>query len=276
MRFDQTSENSFLNEIFAYVKATEKTVGIYLGGNHTITIGDMTAKYVETGFSEIQWIEMPEDEGFGLMPRLSYIGMEARNSDEEEETPEEIPAVLTLSASYIGLPESVIETFMKKSMPKGVTCVTNNKTYYVECSGTSKKVMDEVLVRTMFFNFGGKNINIPISDLLHVGLKGKKLILNIKKTFNNRAVLGEPVFKQHYIVLDYSKNRFGFANKRSDFSSFFMDIVSLVRFLCFVFVLGTKLFIQVARSLFVSNLAERCLRLFLEDSKEEAEVKAEG
>jgi hypothetical protein len=61
MRFDQTSENSFLNEIFSYVKATEKTVGIYLGSNHTITIGDMTAKYVETGFSEIQWVDMPED-----------------------------------------------------------------------------------------------------------------------------------------------------------------------------------------------------------------------
>jgi len=44
----------------------------------------MTAKYAETGFSEIQWIDMPEDEGFGLMPRLSYIGMETRDSDEEE------------------------------------------------------------------------------------------------------------------------------------------------------------------------------------------------
>ena len=87
MRFDQTSENSFLNEIFSYVKATEKSVGIYLGGNHTITIGDMTAKYVETGFSDIQWVEMPEDEGFGLLPRLSYIGMEDRDQDKEDDTP---------------------------------------------------------------------------------------------------------------------------------------------------------------------------------------------
>ena len=76
------------------------------------------------------------------MPRLSYIGMESRDSDQEEETPEELPAVLTLSASYIGLPEKVIEAVMKNDMPKGVTCVTNNKTYYVECSGTSKKVME--------------------------------------------------------------------------------------------------------------------------------------
>ena len=70
------------------MKATEKMVGIYLGDNQTITIGDMTAKYVETGFSDIQWIDMPEDEGFGLLPRLSYIGMEDRDEDKEDETVE--------------------------------------------------------------------------------------------------------------------------------------------------------------------------------------------
>ena len=61
MRFDQTSENSFLNEIFTYVKCTNKTVTIYLGTNHSITVGDMTTKYVETGYSSIEWIDMPED-----------------------------------------------------------------------------------------------------------------------------------------------------------------------------------------------------------------------
>jgi hypothetical protein len=45
LRFDQASENSFLNEIFTYVKATDKTVTLFIGGNDTITIGDMTAKY---------------------------------------------------------------------------------------------------------------------------------------------------------------------------------------------------------------------------------------
>ena len=100
-----------------------------------------------------------------------------------------------------------------------------------------------MMLRIIFFDFGGKNINIPLSDLIHTPLKGKKLTLNIKKTFNNRVVLGEPVFMQHYVVLDYSKNRFGFANKRATFNTFFMDIVSLVRFLCFVFVLGNSLLI---------------------------------
>ncbi len=45
MRFDTTSENSFLDEIFNYVKAVEKTVTLFIGENSTITIGDMTAKY---------------------------------------------------------------------------------------------------------------------------------------------------------------------------------------------------------------------------------------
>lgn len=75
LRFDQASENSFLNEIFAYVKATEKTVTIYIGLNNSITIGDMTAKYTETGYSSIEWIDMPEEEGFGKLPKLKDIGM---------------------------------------------------------------------------------------------------------------------------------------------------------------------------------------------------------
>lgn len=136
--------------------------------------------------------------------------------------------------------------------------------------------MEELLARTIFFDFGGKNINIPISNLLHTPLKGKKLTLNIKKTFNNRIVLGEPVFLQHYVVLDYSKNRFGFANKRLDFNNFFMDIVSLVRFLCFVFVIGSSLSIQVALSSFASSLAEKCSKLLLEVWGEESGIKEKG
>lgn len=56
LRFDQTSENSFLDEIFSYVKTIQKTVTLYIGENDTITIGDMTAKYTENGYSSIEWI----------------------------------------------------------------------------------------------------------------------------------------------------------------------------------------------------------------------------
>jgi len=67
----------------------------------------------------------------------------------------------------------------------------------------------------------------------------KKIVLNIKKTFNNRVVLGEPIFLQHFIALDYSKNKIGFATPRHDSNDFFVDVVTLVRFLCFIFVIGT-------------------------------------
>lgn len=66
----------------------------------------------------------------------------------------------------------------------------------------------------------------------------KKLTLNIKKTYNNRLVLGEPIFKDHVLMLDYSKDRIGLAPKRVSFSEFFVNVVTLVRFLCFVFLLG--------------------------------------
>jgi hypothetical protein len=55
---------------------------------------------------------------------------------------------------------------------------------------------------------------IPLENLVVETVKGKKIILNIKKTYNNRAILGEPVFKQHFILFDYSKNKIGFAPKR--------------------------------------------------------------
>ena len=43
----------------------------------------------------------------------------------------------------------------------------------------------------MFFGFSGTNIMIPISKLvLDNSNKGKKITLNIKKTYNNRIILG--------------------------------------------------------------------------------------
>lgn len=83
MRFDSTSENSFLNEIFSYVKATDKTICIYLGVNRTMTIGDMTAKFTQSGFSSISWVAMPDDEGFGKMPQVTDIGLEDQVDDEQ-------------------------------------------------------------------------------------------------------------------------------------------------------------------------------------------------
>jgi hypothetical protein len=59
LRFDNTAENSFLDEIFAYVNAIERSVVVSLNDNDTIIIGDLTAKDTDLGYSGIQWIDMP-------------------------------------------------------------------------------------------------------------------------------------------------------------------------------------------------------------------------
>lgn len=55
---------------------------------------------------------------------------------------------------------------------------------------------------------------IPMEKLVLKDDHGKKIIFNIKKTFNMRAILGEPIFKQYFMIFDYSKNRIGFSPKR--------------------------------------------------------------
>lgn len=36
----------------------------------------MTAKFTQSGYSSINWISMPDDEGFGKMPQVTDIGIE--------------------------------------------------------------------------------------------------------------------------------------------------------------------------------------------------------
>lgn len=77
--------------------------------NNNITIGDLTAKYTKEGYSGIKWIDMPSDEGFGKLIEITSIGIGDQSEDREDDSDETIPAALTLSASYISLPEKVIE-----------------------------------------------------------------------------------------------------------------------------------------------------------------------
>lgn len=97
--------------------------------------------------------------------------------------------------------------------------------------------MEKVVKKQLIFGFSGTNIMIKLEDLV-LKNEGKKVIFNIKKTFNNHAILGEPIFHKYFVLLDYNKNRIGFAPKRETFGSTFINVVALVRFLCFVFVLG--------------------------------------
>jgi hypothetical protein len=222
------------------VKSTDKTICIYLGQNRTLTIGDMTAKFTQSGYSSISWIAMPDDEGFGKMPQVSDIGIEDQVEDSEQDTDETVPAVFTLSASYIGLPAAIIDSIVTKSFGKLANCTVNGKSLYVECAGSNKKNLEKIIGKNLYFGFGGPNLMVPMKDLVLKNEHGKKVTFNIKRSFNSRIILGEPVYKDHVLILDYSKNRIGIAPKRTNFSEFFVNVVTLVRFLCFVFLLGNS------------------------------------
>lgn len=52
------------------------------------------------------------------------------------------------------------------------------------------------------------------------------------------AVLGEPFFQKYLVMLDYSNNKVGIAEKRELVDTGIINVVSLVRFICFVFLFG--------------------------------------
>ena len=160
------------------------------------------------------------------------------DDDEEDKGDETLPTVVTLSASYIGLPEIVIkDIFGKQVIKKLANCNINQKTFYLECTVSNNKNMDKLMDTHIYFTFSERNIMLPLKDLV-LKSERKKVTLNIKKTFNNHGIMGEPLFLHYFCIFDYSKNRIGFAPKRETFNEFFISVVSLVRFLCFVFVLG--------------------------------------
>lgn len=61
LRFDQNSQNSFLNEIFSYTKAQQKIATLYLGENNYLAIGELSLKFSEHGYSGINWVGIQQD-----------------------------------------------------------------------------------------------------------------------------------------------------------------------------------------------------------------------
>ena len=81
-------------------------------------------------------------------------------------------------------------------------------------------------------------VSFPLSDLV-LEKHGKSVVFNIKKTFHdNYAILGEPVFKKYFAILDYGKNKIGLAQPRVTERQEFINITTLVRFISVVFVSG--------------------------------------
>ena len=67
---------------------------------------------------------------------------------------------MTLSASYIGLPDDII-TDISKSF-KNATCKVDNKTFYLSCESPNHKVIEKIVKKHLVFSFGKTKIMLPI------------------------------------------------------------------------------------------------------------------
>lgn len=79
------SEKSFLQEVFDYVKTTEKVITIYLGknGNKTITMGELSTKNAELGYGGINWMKVTEDESYGKLPVATDLIVSNEDDDDD-------------------------------------------------------------------------------------------------------------------------------------------------------------------------------------------------
>ena len=49
---------------------------ISLGEDNLITIGDLTAKDTDKGYSGIQWISMGDEDDYGRLPTIVSLGID--------------------------------------------------------------------------------------------------------------------------------------------------------------------------------------------------------
>lgn len=71
LRFDDESENSFLNEMFTYMNTTEKIITVYLGMNSTVTIGDLSVKNAERGYAGLEWVSLSSGSRYPLIDQVT-------------------------------------------------------------------------------------------------------------------------------------------------------------------------------------------------------------
>jgi hypothetical protein len=103
---------------------------------------------------------------------------------------------------------------------------------------------DKDLEKILTFSFNGAKATFKIEELI-LERHHKKVVFNIKKTFKeDYAIMGEPLFRKYFTILDYGKNRIGLGPPRVTEHKEFINIVFLVRFVSFVFIFGND-FIQL-------------------------------
>ncbi len=77
-------------------------------------------------------------------------------------------------------------------------------------------------------------------------------------------ILGEPLFKKYTVYLDYGQQRIGFAIRRAQFQKQFINVVTLIRLLVFLFTFGNFFFIILGCFFIICSTPRRviCSHLF--------------
>lgn len=98
--------------------------------------------------------------------------------------------MITLSASYLAFPNNLLNSILIKPFSKLAACKVDEKSSYIECSSSNKKNIEKIIQKNLIFEFGEVNMMIPLQKLIISNDHGKKIVLNIKQSFNNVVVLG--------------------------------------------------------------------------------------
>ena len=233
LRFDTDSENSFLNEMFGAVNQDEMSVTIFIGDNSYLTMGEIAEKRAVGGSEGIQWVDLENKNHFDL----KSVGI--HDEDEEElEMKVEVPAYLTLSASYLSFPSPHVEKLSKQLSKYKCKKTVNG---LIECDNANK----ELLEKTLVLKVGDLKLSYKLKDLVRVK-RHSSVVLNIRNSDSDVVILGEPHFKAYFTVFDYRKNRMGFAYKFHIPEDTVVTDVTMVRFLVFCLALGNPALTQAA------------------------------
>lgn len=167
------------------------------------------------------------------MPTITGVIIDSNGKTYSELSDKEYPAIISMSASYIGIPKEVMTEWNKKFNKKS-KCAVDEKTSYLVCSHLKKEDEDKIIT----FEFNDKRVSFTLRELILEQTHGRT-VLNLKQTIHDTyAVLGNPLFQKYLIVFDYNANKVGIAAKRDELDGGIINVVSLVRFICFVFLFG--------------------------------------
>lgn len=166
--------------MFTFVGSSEKIVTVYLGSNSSVTIGDLSVKNAEKGYSGIEWIKLDQQR----YPQIDQITIETEDVEKVDSFECSAEALLTLSASYISLPEKYLTQLIKHLSDVG-KCHLNNNTF-LECSVSNSKKWGQKMV---IFEVGEIKLAFNL-DELERSKSGSTKIMLIRQSESDFIVFG--------------------------------------------------------------------------------------